>query len=260
MIMVGMLSMAICHCFARVSSPAASAAAGRRRSDSAAAGMLAPDHVARFGGELFGRHLIAVEMAGMLLLAALVGAAAIVGHEWYGKANGSPPDSNCNIQLDQLRTELEPPAPTELALLENYLFVGAMLFGIGLVGFLSRRNMIVMFLSAEMMLQGVSREPGGLGPVPQRLRRPDAGDVHHCRGGLRGGRRVGLVADALRRGRPARHRRLAVAARGQPAAVPRRGRSPMSLSDRRETCPIAAGRRRGREVISQEKTEYTTRV
>jgi NADH-quinone oxidoreductase subunit K len=45
---------------------------------------------------------------------------------------------------------------TELALLENYLLVGALLFGIGLVGFLSRRNMIVMFLSAEMMLQGVS--------------------------------------------------------------------------------------------------------
>jgi NADH-quinone oxidoreductase subunit K len=46
--------------------------------------------------------------------------------------------------------------PTELALLENYLFIGAMLFGIGLVGFLARRNMIVMFLAAEMMLQGVS--------------------------------------------------------------------------------------------------------
>ena len=44
----------------------------------------------------------------------------------------------------------------ELALVENYLLVGAMLFGIGLVGFFSRRNMIVMFLSAEMMLQGVS--------------------------------------------------------------------------------------------------------
>ena len=39
---------------------------------------------------------------------------------------------------------------------ENYLVVGALLFGIGLVGFFSRRNMIVMFLSAEMMLQGVS--------------------------------------------------------------------------------------------------------
>ena len=44
----------------------------------------------------------------------------------------------------------------ETALLENYLVVGALLFGIGLVGFFSRRNMIVMFLSTEMMLQGVS--------------------------------------------------------------------------------------------------------
>jgi len=44
----------------------------------------------------------------------------------------------------------------ESALLENYLIVGALLFGIGLVGFFSRRNMIIMFLSAEMMLQGVS--------------------------------------------------------------------------------------------------------
>jgi len=44
----------------------------------------------------------------------------------------------------------------ELALLHNYLAVGALLFGIGLVGFCSRRNMIVMFLCAEMMLQGVS--------------------------------------------------------------------------------------------------------
>jgi NADH-quinone oxidoreductase subunit K len=44
----------------------------------------------------------------------------------------------------------------ELALLENYLIVGALLFGIGLVGFICRRNVIVMFLSVEMMLQGVS--------------------------------------------------------------------------------------------------------
>ncbi|MGA2616520.1 MAG: NADH-quinone oxidoreductase subunit NuoK [Thermoguttaceae bacterium] len=46
--------------------------------------------------------------------------------------------------------------PHEIAPLHCYLAVGAMLFGLGLVGFLSRRNMIVMFLSAEMMLQGVS--------------------------------------------------------------------------------------------------------
>jgi NADH:ubiquinone oxidoreductase subunit 6 (subunit J) len=36
------------------------------------------DHVARLGGELFGRHLLAVEVAGVLLLAALIGAIAVV--------------------------------------------------------------------------------------------------------------------------------------------------------------------------------------
>jgi NADH-quinone oxidoreductase subunit K len=40
--------------------------------------------------------------------------------------------------------------------LENYLVVGAILFVLGMVGFLARRNLIIMFLSAEMMLQGVA--------------------------------------------------------------------------------------------------------
>lgn len=44
----------------------------------------------------------------------------------------------------------------ELALLQNFLVIGALLFGIGLLGMLVRRNMIVMFLCVEMMLQGVS--------------------------------------------------------------------------------------------------------
>jgi NADH-quinone oxidoreductase subunit J len=45
-----------------------------------ATNILAPEHVARIGDELFERHLIAVEVAGTLLLAALVGAAVIVGN------------------------------------------------------------------------------------------------------------------------------------------------------------------------------------
>jgi NADH-quinone oxidoreductase subunit K len=44
----------------------------------------------------------------------------------------------------------------QLALLQNALIVGAILFSIGLVGILTRRNLIVMFLSAELMLQGIS--------------------------------------------------------------------------------------------------------
>jgi NADH-quinone oxidoreductase subunit K len=44
----------------------------------------------------------------------------------------------------------------EITLLHNCLIVGAVLFGVGMIGFLSRRDMIVVFLSAEIMLQGVS--------------------------------------------------------------------------------------------------------
>ena len=37
----------------------------------------------------------------------------------------------------------------------EYLILGAILFALGLVGFLSRRNLIVIFLSTEGMFQGV---------------------------------------------------------------------------------------------------------
>jgi len=40
--------------------------------------------------------------------------------------------------------------------LYHYLVLGAILFAIGLVGFLARRNMILMFLSTEIMFQGVA--------------------------------------------------------------------------------------------------------
>jgi NADH-quinone oxidoreductase subunit K len=40
--------------------------------------------------------------------------------------------------------------------LYHYLVVGAALFVLGATGFLTRRNLIVLFLSAEMMLQGVA--------------------------------------------------------------------------------------------------------
>jgi len=47
--------------------------------------------------------------------------------------------------------------PLELAnTVHNYLVVGAILFCLGMIGFLARRNLIIMFLSAEMMLQGVA--------------------------------------------------------------------------------------------------------
>jgi NADH-quinone oxidoreductase subunit K len=40
--------------------------------------------------------------------------------------------------------------------LEQYLAVGAIMFAIGLLGFMCRRNLIVMFLCTELMFQGVA--------------------------------------------------------------------------------------------------------
>ncbi len=45
---------------------------------------------------------------------------------------------------------------TQPLTLHHYLIVGAILFALGIIGFLARRNLILMFLSAEMMLQGVA--------------------------------------------------------------------------------------------------------
>jgi len=52
--------------------------------DALASGILTSEHVARLGAELYGRHLLAVDVAGVLLLAALVGAASVVGYQGGG--------------------------------------------------------------------------------------------------------------------------------------------------------------------------------
>jgi NADH-quinone oxidoreductase subunit J len=74
-VLLGLLSLSIGRLSAGQASepPAQSQFAAADGSDA-----LQQDHVARLGGELFGRHLVAVEAAGVLLLIALVGSIAIV--------------------------------------------------------------------------------------------------------------------------------------------------------------------------------------
>src|SRR5690242_5948364 len=55
------------------------------------------------------------------------------------------------------------PVDFPFELLRNYLVVGAALMSLGMLGFLTRRNLIVMFLSAEMMLQGTALTLVGFG-------------------------------------------------------------------------------------------------
>jgi NADH-quinone oxidoreductase subunit K len=45
------------------------------------------------------------------------------------------------------------PIPMAGMTLAHYLFVSAAMFALGLIGFLTRRNLIIMFLCTEMMFQ-----------------------------------------------------------------------------------------------------------
>ncbi len=58
---------------------------------------------------------------------------------------------------------MPPTDPFTFDVLMNYLLVGAALMALGMLGFLSRRNLIVMFLSTEMMLQGTALTLVGFG-------------------------------------------------------------------------------------------------
>jgi NADH-quinone oxidoreductase subunit J len=87
-VLLGILSLSIgrltneppacCQMPATKAALLAGSAADKATSDPGRADLLAENHVARLGGELFGRHLLAVEVAGVLLLVALVGSIAIV--------------------------------------------------------------------------------------------------------------------------------------------------------------------------------------
>ena len=48
------------------------------------------------------------------------------------------------------------PLPMDSLTLAHFLLVGAVLFVLGVVGFVSRRNLIIMFLCTELMFQGVA--------------------------------------------------------------------------------------------------------
>jgi len=45
------------------------------------------------------------------------------------------------------------PTPMGVLTLDHYLVVSAIMFTLGLIGFITRRNLIIMFLCTEMMFQ-----------------------------------------------------------------------------------------------------------
>ncbi len=125
--------------------------------------------------------------------------------------------------------------------LENYLVVGAILFALGLIGFLARRNLIIMFLCVEMMLQGVAlnlvafaRYRGNLGGQVLTL---FILTVAACEAAIA----LALVLMLYRRKRIARRQRVAGAARGGPGAG--RGRGAAARGAARADLAAPAARR-----------------
>ncbi len=147
----------------------------------------------------------------------------------------------------------------ELALLNNYLLVGALLFAVGLIGFVSRRNMIVMFLSAEIMLQGVS-----LSLVAWSRFHNDFGGqmlvlfiiaVAACEAAVA----LALVLMLFHRTRQARHRPMAAGCARPTSRHFKRSRCPSAPSGRLEPLPHLAPAGVAPE-IPREETDYRPRV
>jgi NADH-quinone oxidoreductase subunit J len=90
-VMVGILSMTMAGVWSTLAqNDYPVAAVGDGAEAAMARGILVPEHVARLGAELFTRHLIAVEVVGALLFAALVGAAVIVAQGRTHKPLAAP--------------------------------------------------------------------------------------------------------------------------------------------------------------------------
>jgi NADH-quinone oxidoreductase subunit J len=98
-VIVGILSMTVGSVLADPDGPAT---AVRVSEADRAAHVLADEHTLKIGTELFGRHLIAVEVAGTLLLAALVGAAIIVAQAKKSENDPQPtPNAQRRMTNDQ---------------------------------------------------------------------------------------------------------------------------------------------------------------
>ena len=80
-VMVGILTMTTAKAFESGGSDATPGWSGAASADELREDLLAPEHVARLGARMYGEYLIAVEVAGTLLLVALIGAVAIVAFD-----------------------------------------------------------------------------------------------------------------------------------------------------------------------------------
>ena len=131
-------------------------------------------NVAGLGASLYTDHLVTVGLAGVLLFVALIGAVAITNPRRPEPAGPDPAQAVASSPRVRIRLFLQLarherrnpwPQPTYSRWMSCAItcWSGPRCSSLGMLGFLSRRNLIVMFLSAEMMLQGMALSLVGFG-------------------------------------------------------------------------------------------------
>ena len=95
---------------------------------------------------LFTEYLLAFEVTSVLLLAAMVGA-VVLGRK---RGGGAAAD------VAEATTGGASAPPAVVTMLADALFFSAVLFAIGVVGVLTRRNAIIVFMCVELMLNAVN--------------------------------------------------------------------------------------------------------
>jgi NADH-quinone oxidoreductase subunit J len=122
-----------------------------------------PDNIQSVGMALILDFPVSLELAGVILLMAMFGAVMLarkqieLTEDDTREAAGLPrighhdePGGECVIHL------LADTDPISTLTLAHFLLTSAALFVIGLIGFLTRRNLIVMFLCTELMFQAAA--------------------------------------------------------------------------------------------------------
>ena len=64
----------------------------------------------------------------------------------------------------------------------HYLFLGAALFTIGIIGVLTRRNIMIILMSIELMMNAVNINLIAFSDHLQQVDRPDIRNICHHRG------------------------------------------------------------------------------
>ena len=96
---------------------------------------------------LFGDYLFAFEVVGVLLLA------AVIGGLYLARRDPDMPETNRLVARPGARHGRGERVSQSL---EAYLVLSVLLFGIGVFGFLAKRNAIAMLMSIELMLNAVN--------------------------------------------------------------------------------------------------------